>query len=346
MREKISSDQLKNIFWFGVATAIFAALIHTADVNKIIEALRSADPGYLALSALSGFGILLTWTLNWYNFFQVSEIKCSFFRTFQLFSAGQFLNSITPLGQFGGQPFMAYLISKHSNTSYEKSLATVMSADLIAIIPLSTFVITGYSYIALNGTVAGKLTEMAIIASSLLLFGITMGYIGWFRPGSLENTLLKASEKITSTIGHGSKFVEKLEQRLENVEQTFQTVGKNPKEIIKSLAITHTAFLLKMSAFYTVLLSLGLEMNLFQIMLLIPLASVANFSPTPGGAGTFEAAMAGLIILFINVNLATALTAAILYRISSYWLGIIVGYVAMSSLNYEIENLRDIPKGN
>jgi len=338
------SERLKNIFWFGVATLIFAILVGFADVDKLVKTLTEADPGYLIFSSVAGFSIILAWTLNWFNFFKVSNINCSFPRTFQLFSSGQFLNSVTPLGQFGGQPFMAYLISKHSNTSYEKSLATVMSADVLAIIPLSTFVILGYSYITITGTVSGELTKMSIIASSLLLFGIVMSYLGWYRPGSLENSLLKAAEAVTDFIGRGSSFVDELEDRLENVEETFKTVGENPKAVIKSLAITHTAFLLKMTAFYGVMLSVGLEMNAFQVMLLIPLASVANFSPTPGGAGTFEAAMAGLIILFINVNFATALTAAILYRVSTYWVNIVVGYIAMSSLNYDVSNVRNLPK--
>ena len=344
MLEKFNSEKFRNIFWFAVATLIFAALIYTADTSKIIEALQNADKFYLLLSAFSGLGILAAWTANWYNFFQISDIACSFPRTFQLFSAGQLLNAITPMGQFGGQPFMAYIISKHSDTSYEKALATVMSSDVIAIIPMSTFVILGYSYIALNGSVTGRLTEMSIIASSLLLFGIVMGYLGWFRPGSLENALLKISEKLSSITGRGSKLVEKLEKKLVNVENTFSTVGKNPKTIITSLMITHTAFLFKMSAFYTVLLSLGLEMNAFQIMLLIPLASVSNFSPTPGGAGTFEAAMAGLTMIFLDIGLATALTAAILYRISTYWLAILIGYISISSLNYDLESLKDIQK--
>lgn len=344
MPEIPGSERLKNIFWFTVATGIFAALIWTADVNKMITALKEAELTHLLLSGLFGLGILLAWASNWFNFFKVSEINTGFPRTFQLFSAGQFLNSVTPLGQFGGQPFMAYLISKHSETSYEKSLATVMSADLIAIIPLSTFVIAGYSYIAANGTASGELTQMSIVASSLLLFGITMGYLSWFRPGSLENTLLTATEKITGFTGQGSNLAEKLEKRLENVQETFTTVGDNPKALIRSLAITHTAFLLKMAAFYSVLMALGLEMNIFHVMLLIPLASVANFSPTPGGAGTFEAAMAGIIILFIDVNLATALTAAILYRVSTYWLGIVIGYISMSSLNYDIGSVKELPE--
>lgn len=334
------SNKAESLFWFGVATSIFAVLFWVAEPSKMLAAVKAAKLEYLALSVLAGFTIIIAWTLNWFNFFRVSGIKCSFSRTFQLFSAGQFLNSVTPLGQFGGQPFMAYLISKHSNTSYEKSLATVMSADVLAIIPLSTFVIAGYSYIALTGSASGQLTRMSAVASSLLIFGIVMSYLGWYRPGSLENALLKTAEAITGFIGRGSGFVEGLEKRLENVEETFRTVGNSPKAVIHSLVITHAAFLLKMVAFYGVMLSVGLQMNFFEIMLLIPLASVANFSPTPGGAGTFEAALAGLIMLFAPVELATALTAAVLYRLSTYWLGILVGYIAMSSLNYSISDIR------
>jgi len=344
MLDRVNSGRLKNIFWFVVATLIFAVLVRIAELKKIIEAFKEAELIYLVFSCMTGFSILIVWSLNWFNFFKVSKIDCSFPRTFQLFSAGQFLNSVTPLGQFGGQPFMAYLISKHSDTSYEKALAAVMSADVIAIIPLSTFVILGYTYIAITGTVSGELTRMSIIASSLLLFGIVMSYLGWYRPGSLEKGLVKITEKITDILGRGSGFVVKLENRLENVESTFRKVGENPKAVIRSLIIAHTSFLLKMTVFYGVMLSLGLQMNPFQVMLLIPLASVANFSPTPGGAGTFEAAMAGLIILFIQINLATALTAAILYRVSTYWVNITVGYIAMSSLNYKLNDVGDLPK--
>ena len=344
MSLNFDSGKLKNIFWFGVATIIFALLVRLADLNEIINALREAELVYLVFSCVAGFSILVVWSLNWFTFFKVSKIGCSFGRTFQLFSAGQFLNSVTPLGQFGGQPFMAYMISKNSEASYEKSLATVMSADVIAVIPLSTFVILGYSYITFTGTVSSELTRMSIIASSLLLFGIVMSYLGWYRPGSLEGGLLKATKEITNIIGRGSSIVGKLETKLENVQKTFSKVGENPKAVIYSLIIAHTAFLLKMTVFYGVMLSLSLEMNVFQVMLLIPLASVANFSPTPGGAGTFEAAMAGLIILFVDVSFASALTAAILYRVATYWVNIVVGYISMSSLNYNLSHVKNLPE--
>jgi uncharacterized protein (TIRG00374 family) len=336
----VKSERVKSLLWFGLSTCIFVVLIWLADFNKILAALKEAELIYLLLSGAAGAGVFFAWSANWYNFFQISNIDCSYPRTFQLFSAGQFLNSVTPFGQFGGQPFMAYLISKHSDSPYEKSLATVMSADLIALIPLTSFVLIGYSYLALTGSVPARLTELSTLTFGLLLFGVVMSYLGWYRNGSLEKTSLSIFESLTSFAGVGEHLVEKLEGKLENVEQTFETIGKSPSAMVKSLVIAHISFLLKMTAFYGVVLSLGIEIDLFYIMLLIPLSALANFSITPGGAGTFEAVMAGIIVLFVNIDFAIAVTAAILYRLSTYWLGIVIGYTAMSSLNYNLESAR------
>ncbi len=337
-------ERKQRILWFGVATLIFIFLLWNADLNLFIEKIKKAELPFIGLALLSGLGVLTTWALNWYNFFQVSDIKCSFKRTFKLMSAGQFLNAVTPLGQFGGQPFMAYLISSNSDTSYEKSLATVMSADLLAIIPLSTFVLSGYIYTVTVGSGASQVTGMALVTASLLLFGIVMGYLGWYRPGTLEYAVLTAFEKITGFIGRGSHLVDELESRLENVEQTFETVGKNPKAILRALAITHTAFLFKMAAFYAVVHSLGYSINPFYIMLIIPIASTANFSPTPGGAGTFEAVMAKLSMVFMGIGYETALAIGILHRLATYWLHLVIGYLAMSSLNLKISDVQEMPE--
>lgn len=340
------NERKQNLLWFGVATLIFVILLWMADLNLFIEKIQQAKIPYLVLALLAGLGVLLSWTANWYNFFKLSDIKSSFRRTFQLMSAGQFLNAVTPLGQFGGQPFMAYLISKHSDTSYEKSLATVMSADLLAIIPLSTFVLSGYIYTVFSGSGGSQIAGMTAVTASLLIFGIVMGYLGWYRPGTLENIVLTVFEKITGFIGRGSHLVDELESRLENVEETFETVGKNPNTILKALAITHTAFLFKMGAFYAVITSLGLSINPFYVMLIIPIASTANFSPTPGGAGTFEAVMAKLSMIFMGISFETALAVGILHRFATYWLNIGVGYIAMTTLNLKMDNIRNMPETN
>jgi len=332
MREKFGNKRFRNLFWFGIATVIFIAMIWAADPNKILSALQEASLFYVFLAVLSGFLVIHAWSLNWYNFFRSLDVNCSYIRTFQLFSAGQFFNCITPLGRFGGQPVMAYLISKNSKSSYEKALATVMSADLMSLFPLSVFVLTGYLYLVLTGAVNGHIGQMSLMISSLLFIGMLAGYLAWFRSETMEKYFLGSAAKLTDFTGLGGSYIEKLGEKVGNWKDTLERIGNDPKVLIFSLIITTSAFVFRMAAFYFVLASLGLHMNPLHIMLLIPLISVANISPTPGGAGTYEAAMAGTVILLLDVSFATALTVTLLYRLATYWQALIIGYISTSTI--------------
>lgn len=332
MREKFSDERVKNLFWFGIATVIFIAMIWVADPNKILSALNEASLFYFSLAVLSGFMVINAWSLNWYNFFRSLGVNCSYIRTFQLFSAGQFFNCVTPLGRFGGQPVMAYLISKNSESSYEKSLATVMSADLMCVFPLSIFIVAGYLYLVFTGAVAGYIGQMSLMISSLLFIGMFTGYLAWFRSKMMEKYLLGSAAKLTEFIGLGGSYIEKLGEKVGNWRNTLDRIGNDPKVLVYSLIISTSAFIFRMAAFYFVLASLGLQMNIIHIMLLIPLISVANISPTPGGVGTYEAAMAGTVILLLDVSFATALTVTFLYRLTTYWQTLIIGYFSTSTI--------------
>ena len=330
--EKFKQSKFKNLFWFAIATAIFAALLLAADPSKIVSSIAQAKPLYILAAFVTGFMVINCWSLNWYVFFKSLDIDCSYFRTFHVFTAGQFFNNITPLGRFGGQPIMAYLTSKNSGSSYEKSLATVMSADLVTVIPMTFYITTGLAYLTLTKTVSQEVTAASLTLLGFLLTGIFIGFLAWFRPGTIEKYSLKITNKTTQKLGRGEKIHQKIVEKADEWEKTLQTIGKHPKTLLQSLIITGSAFLFRMATFYLILTSLGLQIHPIKIMLLIPLISFASISPTPGGAGTYEAAMAATIILLTNLTFATALSVTILYRITTYWQTITIGYISTTTL--------------
>ena len=60
-------------------------------------------------------------------------------------------------------------------------------------------------------------------------------------------------------------------------------------------------------------------------------AAVAAFAPTPGGLGALEAALvAGLV--GVGVDHTIAVPAVFLYRIATFWLPILPGWVAFGWL--------------
>lgn len=330
--ETLDNDRAKNLFWFFIATAIFTGLLWVADPSKILSSLKQADKLYIGLAVLTGLSVSFFWSLNWYIFFKKLGIDSTYLRSFQVFMAGQFFNSVTPLGRFGGQPIMAYLISKNSGSSYEKSLATVMSADLVTVLPMSAYIVTGLSFVLISGPVSRELTTAAVTLLAFLLTGVVIGFLAWFRSGTMEKYGVSAITRLTELTGRGDSYLEKLRSKIDNWERTLQTIGENPKTLIYSITITATAFLARMVTFHLILTSLNLQMHPLEIMLLIPLISFASISPTPGGSGTYEAAMAASIILLLDIPFATALTVTLLYRLCTYWQVLTIGYISTTTL--------------
>jgi uncharacterized protein (TIRG00374 family) len=322
------------ILWFGISSAIVLGMIYFADVNQFLNALKTADPVPLVPAFILGIVIFGFLSEIWFRFFRNMNVGLSRFETLEIFMAGNFLNSITPLGQFGGEPLMAYIISRNSDSSYEKAFSAVFSGDMMNSLPTITFVIGGGIYLAIFGGLQDTILKIFAAAIVILVVGAFIMYNLWFNSGKIEGLLLGAVEKIVSLIGRGENLVDAVEERLERVEESFKVVGNNPMEILKSAVISHVGFLVQVFCLFFILLSLGYNMDLAPLYFVITLAGLANFSPTPGGSGTYEAAMAGLLTLFSSVPFASALIAAIIFRLTTYWPGIILGYFFLNRIEY------------
>ena len=326
--------ELKNKYlWFGVSGLFLALLIYFSDTEKFLNAISNADPLLLAPALILGLSAFLVWGYVWHLFFRQMDIDISLYRTMEMFMAGNFLNSVTPLGQFGGEPFMAYIVSRNTGASYEKSFSFVASADIINAVPFITYLLAGAGYMFFFRTVNNIIAKGALLAISLAAVGGLLVYLLWFDEDIVEKYLFKALNKVQKVTGHGDKLSKEIKERISAVKKSFREAGESPKMLLKATAITHVNLVLQGTALYFILLSLSLTPEITAIYFTVLLSGLASFSPTPGGTGTFEAAFAGVLLLFYPVGFATALTAAILFRLSSYWPGLIIGYIAFVKLN-------------
>lgn len=319
--------------WFGVSTAIILAMIYFADLNKFISAIRTAQLKFLLPGFVLGSSIFLFWGFTWYRFFQRLDIDVPLLKSLRLFMAGQFMNSITPLGQFGGEPFLAYIIRKNTDASYEKALSAVISADIVNATPPFTFILGGSLYLLFLGSLNDIILETVYLALIAVVVGGGLVYLLWFKFEKIETALSKALKWFTEKIGAGQTIAEKIESRLQDLGRSFEMVGEEPVHLTKTAVVAHIGFSTQIFSLYLIMRSLGfVDPSFISIFFIIMLGMLASFSPTPGGSGTFEAAVAGLITFFFSTSFALALTVAIIFRIPTYWIGILIGYIAINTL--------------
>lgn len=325
-------SKLKKTLWFGVATAIIGGLIYFADVNKFIEALQSASTPHLVPAFASGMAVFLVFGYTWHRFLTKVGIGVTYYESLKLFLAGQFMNSITPLGQFGGEPFMAYIIRRNTDTSYEKAFSTVFSADVINGIPMLTFVLGGAFYLILFSSINDVILQTVYAGVGLTALGGLIVYLLWFKAGVIENYVLGVLTFFSNLTGLGASLVEKAEERLDKVQKSFETIGEDPKHLFKTAVVAHLSFVLQVVCLYFIMVSLGQSVEITPLYFIIAIAGLANFAPTPGGSGAYEATMAGILTFFLNIQFPVAITVAILFRLTTYWPGLVIGYLSFLSV--------------
>lgn len=328
-------SKIKKLIWFGVTTAIIVGLIYFADVNKFIEALQSASLPLLVPALATGMAVFLVFGYTWHRFLTKVDIDVSYFDSLNLFMAGQFLNSITPLGQFGGEPFMAYIIRKNTDKSYEKAFSTVFSADIVNGIPVLTFVLGGALYLIIFSSINDVILQTVYAGVGLTALGGLIVYLLWFKAGVIENYILGVLRFFSNLTGLGDSLVAGAEKRLAKVQESFETIGEDPRHLFETAVVAHLSFVLQVICLYFIMLSLGQNVEITPLYFIIAIAGLANFAPTPGGSGAYEATMAGILTFFLNIQLPVAITVAILFRLTTYWPGLIIGYISFLSVETE-----------
>lgn len=328
-------SRVVKVLWFGVSTILLLGLILLADVSLFLEALGQAKLIYLLPALILGILPLSIYGFTWYRFLNQVGAEVSYLKSLRMFLGGQFMNSVTPIGQFGGEPFMAYVIKNNTELEYEEAFSTVLSADLINSVPLITFLTGGVVYMLFLGNVSDLLTQLIFAALIMIFVGSGFAYLLWFRSGTIESAILTVVGRIVETVGRGQNLYNGLEKRFEGVQDAFETIGENPQHLILTAIVVHLEFVFRVLTLYLVLFSLGITADFAPLYFILAFGAVANFAPTPGGSGVSEATYSGLISLFLGIGLATAAVAGILLRLMIYWPGLILGYIGLMSLGGE-----------
>lgn len=333
----------RKYIWHIVSIAIILAIISFSDITKVIKLLGNVDRPLMILGILTGLMTLPIWAYSWYKLLNSLDTRISYFKSLKLFTAGNFLNSVTPIGQFGGEPLMAYIIQKNSDLDYENAFSAVISADIINSIPILTFMIGGSIYALIFSSMNGLATEALFLSLMLLTVGGGLAYLLWYRFNLVGSAITGFIERIERLTGIEKNIAEITEGKIYKLENSFQKVREDPIELLKTSLVAHTFFIFQILSLYLVITAVtGLRPELTPLYFILPFSSVANFSPTPGGSGTYEALLAGLLTAFLGLSSGEAVTTAILYRFTTFWPGLLIGYISLSKLNHVREDIEKV----
>ncbi|MCJ7479103.1 MAG: flippase-like domain-containing protein [Candidatus Nanohaloarchaeota archaeon QJJ-7] len=336
----------KTVAGFGGAAAIILLFTWFVGWDKILSTVSKASPPLVLLGLATGFGSIICLGTAWWLVIREAT-GYTYTGGLRVFFATMFANSVTPLGQFGGEPFIAYIVSRDADIPIEEGFGAVLAADMINSVQFFTLTFLGILVFLVYfpmGPVVSFVLKLVIVLVGLLALGFvfiwnyrdkTLGLLRWVgQKVEAFMVLLGLEKKVDEEelVSKGSNFYAVLERLL----------GRR-KEVAKALAFSHLSGLMAVGGLYLLILSLGFDAPKSALLFVLPASMLAGYLPLPGGLGGIEVALMALLTGIAGVPAAVASAAALLHRSATYWMTLLVGGFYSSRLSVDILSRRSPP---
>jgi undecaprenyl-diphosphatase len=230
--------------------------------------------------------------------------KLKYGRTVLVELAAMFINRLLPGGVGALGANYIYLKRNHSNAGQAGTIVAINNTlgfvghSLLALIILAiysghTVSLNKHEANSWNSIIKYVVAVLAIGAVALLIFG------------------RKRIRKFMAGIG-----------------QQLMSYKKQPWKLVVALLTSMTLTLFNVACLFACMQSIGGDLSFFAVFLIFSFGvSAGTATPTPGGLGGYEAALTAGFVAY-GMEGPMALAIALLYRLVSYWLPLLVGSVA------------------
>ncbi|WP_419704711.1 flippase-like domain-containing protein [Promicromonospora sp. NFX87] len=303
--QRISRFSARTVLTTTLMIVAVAVIVTTINFNEITQAVREANPWWIAVAfALA----VLTWFGAGLTLVAFSPVRVPIGRATCTAAAGSFVALAAPAG-IGPAALNLRLLT-------QRGVSMSMAVATVALVQVSQFVVTVLLLVALSiFTGSGALVELPSPAVLITLAGIAVVVVA---------TLL-----VPPVRRWGMGYIgPRLRQVWPRLAQMLSHPGRLALGVAGNLIMTLGYII----ALWCCLAAFGQSLSLVDIALVNLVGNALGaLIPTPGGLGGVEGALtAGLTAAGVPATIA--FSATILYRLCTYWGRVPMGWVAMKYL--------------
>lgn len=309
MSSKQSGNSLKrkNNWILAVIIPVVALLILVPQTDSISAAFSNILNAYWPLYLLAVACWLTTYFTAAAVYIAISTRRLPIKNTLLVQVASGFTNRLIPAGAGALATNTVYLIKR----GYNKTQATTVSvinntigfmASILTLALVALF--TGQD--AVDAAIQSVHISNRLIAVIVIITFLVLVFV-------VATSIHKRGLEVLKSINH-------------QIENSFLDGRRLFLGLLYSLLVT----LGYAGALHFSALALNIHMSLFQTVLVLTIGVlIATITPTPGGIGGAEAGLVGALSA-IGVDIHQAISLAVAYRLITFWLPIIPGYIALN----------------
>ncbi|MFB6069380.1 MAG: YbhN family protein [Halanaeroarchaeum sp.] len=330
-------DFPKVVAGFVGTALVLGGLVYVVGISDLVGAIRLLEARSLALIAVAGLAWLVAWGFALRTVLATLGVETTIRGAQLLYASAAFANNVTPFGQAGGEPISALLIARATGTEYERGLAAIASVDSLNFVPSIVLALLGLAYYVARFTVGDRILFVVAVVVGLALAVPAVAYLGWRSRERIKATVTRYATPLLQRLGvhlPGVPVVESVHVR-ERIGSFYAAIGRvatDRRQLATAMGFSALGWLFLCVTLYLTLYALGAPVSPVIVAIVVPVGTIASIAPLPGGAGGVEAATVLLLVPTTGVSAATAGAAAIVYRVSTYWIPTILGGVAASWL--------------
>lgn len=293
---KFSKQQL--LIFVVLALAIYVLVPQFGDFRKSWELLSQPQLGW-TLAAIAFAGLTYCAGAGTYLFLAFKPLRYAQVVLVQL--AAMFVNRLLPAG-IGALGANFVYLRKKKHTVAQASTVVALN-NVLGFAGHGLLIVLALLFFA-HGTVTD---QQRTSTNNYLVPGIMLG-----------TAILLV---VLAVIVGRKKFV----KGFRDIVRQIASYRKRPKRLTAALLCSMTLTLCNVLCLMCCALALGVNLSLVSILFIFSFGvGAGTATPTPGGLGGFEA---GLVAGFVayGVESSAALAVALLFRLISYWLALLIG---------------------
>lgn len=339
----------KGSIWFILITIASVALIffykHT---GSTLQALSGIKLKYVMICFMMVFTDLMLG--SWRNHIFIRKLKpgLSHWVSFKANAANMFMGAVTPFHS-GAGPGQLYVYNRYGVKLLDGFIVSLinMGATLLFMPLAGVFALLVMNNQLDSGLIPGLLKYGFTIFSTLLL-GFLLAF---WKPLWVGRGIKNMAKRLGNVFpGKREKFMRRAEDSYNNINKYQQICSmilrEHPFLFPLSLLITTLLYLNKYCMQYVILLGLGIQADLVQIISIqVLIQFMIYFAPSPGGSGFAEA---GIAVLFNKIVPPAFLSVFTLLQRSFllFFPALLGAYVIISLLKKHTEDPKGEQSGN
>lgn len=249
-------------------------------------------------------------------------------------------HNLTPLGQAGGIPVGAAIVSMRSTSRYEEILAALSMKDIVSFVPaILVFVFVGPYLLLVEQSIPGPIRpflgafSLFVVLVCVLVFAVNRN------SATAHRLLQRIAAAVNRTVARlpyvPALDADELERRLDDFSDSLGDVASDRTTVVLATAGATGSFLAQGTLVWLTFAAIGAEIPLALAIFSVPVSLLASGLPLPGGTGGVEAVQITVITVFVGVGTGSATTAVVLSRGLVFWTPIVLGTLTLLALNVQ-----------